>query len=100
MKLKQNLLDYDSTPTGPQIEDYCRSAQQEYWLNMKGVREVYKNFIFDIDMRDRERSDVEEILTRMLRVKFMGKHASKPPRVIVVGPPGSGRTTQSRKLAE
>ena len=39
-------------------------------------------------------------LTRMLRLKFRSNAPRRPPRVFVIGPPGSGRTTQANKIAD
>lgn len=36
----------------------------------------------------------------MLKLKFSKKSANRPPKVIIVGPPGSGRSTQARKCAQ
>lgn len=36
----------------------------------------------------------------MLDVRFRSNEPRRPPRVVVVGPPGSGKTTQCYKISE
>ena len=39
-------------------------------------------------------------LARMLRIRFRSNAPRRPPRVILLGPPGSGRTTQAAIIAK
>ena len=70
-----------------------RDGMLEYELNMKGVRDVFKSFLFEINTDIRDKQDVEQILTRMLKLKYSKSCPRKPPRIIMLGPPGSGRST-------
>ena len=54
---------------------------------------MYKNFIFDIDTEDIDKQEVDNIIERMLKLKFSKKSANRPPKVVIVGPPGCGRST-------
>jgi len=36
----------------------------------------------------------------MLKLKFSKKSSNRPPRCVIVGPPGCGRNTQARKCAQ
>lgn len=76
---------------------------------MREVKGVFKNFLFEVDTTDRQPHQVETTLTRMISLKFSEttpKESSssflsrKPPCVVILGPPGSGRTTQSKLVAD
>jgi len=68
-------------------------------LNAKEVKDVYKNFLFDIDTDDIDKQEVDRIIARMLMLKFSKKSNGRPPKCIIVGPPGCGRSTQAKKCA-
>ena len=72
----------------------------EYELNMRGVSDAFGQFIFPYDMGDKGMTDVVNELTSMLELRYKINSPKRPPRVIVVGPPGSGRTSQAKMLAE
>jgi hypothetical protein len=60
---------------------------------MKGVRECFDQFIFDHDGQDKAQTDVANELKRMLSIRFKAGAPRRPSRVIILGPPGSGRDT-------
>ncbi len=39
-------------------------------------------------------------LARMLRIRYRSNAPRRPPRVILLGPPGSGRSTQAGLIAK
>ena len=39
-------------------------------------------------------------MARLLRLRFRSKAPRRPPRVILLGPPGSGRSTQAAAIAK
>lgn len=53
-RLMQNFLEADYNLSGEELERPVRNALQEYNLNIKGVREVFGPFIFDINV-DKEK---------------------------------------------
>ena len=67
---------------------------------MKEVKEVYKNFLFTVDTDDRQPHQIETTLVRMVSLKFSESSPRKPPSIVILGPPGSGRTTQARLVAD
>ena len=70
----------------------------EYKLNFKGIKETFGNFLFEVTESDKEK--IEANLESMLRVKYSKESPRKPPHIIVQGPPGSGKTTQAKLLAD
>lgn len=67
---------------------------------MKGVREAFNQFILDHSAEDKAQADVAAELQRMLKLRFSNNSPKRPPRIIIVGPPGSGRETQAKLIAE
>lgn len=68
-------------------------------MNCNAVRDSFKQFIFEYDA-DRPISETQQDLFRMLKLRYRNGAPRRPPRVIIIGPPGSGRTTQAKLLAE
>jgi pantothenate kinase len=66
---------------------------------MRGVKQVFNQFIFEHDTVDKAQSDVEKELYKMLKLKYKNDSPLRPPRIIINGPPGSGRTTQTEALS-
>lgn len=67
---------------------------------MRGVHDAFSQFIFEYDAQDKSANDVVPDLEKMLAIRFKSNAPKRPPRVIVVGPPGSGRSTQAKILAD
>lgn len=67
---------------------------------MKGVKEVYNQFIFEHMAEDKTSSDVTAELKKMLDLRYKSDAPKRPPRIIIMGPPGSGRSTQAKMMAE
>lgn len=67
---------------------------------MRGVREAFGNFIFEHDAQDKAQSDVSNELGKMLKLRFKSNAPRRPPKVVLVGPPGSGCSTQAHAIAE
>jgi pantothenate kinase len=67
---------------------------------MKGVNEVFNQFIFEHNAEDKTSSDVTAELKKMLDLRYKNDAPRRPPRIILMGPPGSGRSTQAKMMAE
>jgi adenylate kinase len=92
-KVKNNLIANNSTLYGPELEEVANSALQEYELHINGVKSAFKGFIYEYNAIDKAHNDVANDLARMLRIRFRSNAPRRPPRVILLGPPGSGRST-------
>lgn len=67
---------------------------------MKGVKEAFNQFIVEFSAEEKTQADVSNELVRMLKLRYKNNSPRRPPRIVIVGPPGSGRETQSRLLAK
>ena len=72
----------------------------EYELHIKNVRTAFNHFIFDYNAFERSQADVANDIARMLRIKFKSSGPKRPARVILLGPPGSGRSTQAKAIGD
>lgn len=57
-----------------------------------------RGFIYEVDANG-EKDNVLTEVSNMLKVKIKSNAPRRPPRVLLLGPPGSGRTEQARKIA-
>jgi len=60
---------------------------------MRGVCESFNQFIFEYDGQDKSPNDCQAELAKMLKLKFKQNAPRRPPRILIMGPPGSGRAT-------
>jgi len=67
---------------------------------MKGVHEAFNQFIFEHDAVDKAQVDVGNELLRMLNLRFKSNAPRRPPKIIIIGPPGSGRDTQAKMVSQ
>ena len=73
---------------------------EEYDMNMNAVNATFNQFIYQYDAGDKAQNDVANDLARMLRIKYRNNAPRRPPKVMLIGPPGSGRTTQAQLVAD
>lgn len=99
-KVKNNLIAANSTLYGPELDEVANMAIDEYDLHIRGVKSAFNGFIYEYSATDKVQNDVANDLARMLRIRFRSNAPRRPPRVILVGPPGSGRSTQASTLAK
>ena len=72
----------------------------EYDLNIEGVRQCFKQFIFEVDFTDKAQQDICNDISDHLELRFRSGAPRRPPRVIIAGPPGAGKYTQARNLSQ
>lgn len=65
-------------------------------MHIRGVKDAFSGFIYEYDTTNNPRKEeVGNDLAKMLRIRFRSSAPRRPPRVIFLGPPGSGRSTQA-----
>mmetsp|Transcript_15199 Transcript_15199/g.25726 ORF Transcript_15199/g.25726 Transcript_15199/m.25726 type:complete len:87 (+) Transcript_15199:567-827(+) len=77
----------------------CKSILMEHQLHFKGVKEVFGNFLFNIDVSALSPENIVENMRKMLQIVFSKNSPRRPPQIIILGPPGSGRSTQAKLIA-
>ncbi len=98
-KVKNNLIAANTSLYGPELEDVANRALEEYDLHVAGVKSAFKGFVYEYEATDKSTGDVANDLARMLRIRFRSNAPRRPPRVILLGPPGSGRSTQAQIIS-
>ena len=66
---------------------------------MRGVKSVFNQFIFEHDASDKTQQEVEKELLKILKLRYKSDGPRRPPKIIIQGPPGCGRTTQCEQVA-
>ena len=69
-------------------------------MNSMAVIEIFRQFIYEKDCDDMSFHEVVTDLTRMLNLRSRDDAPRRPPRVMLIGPPGSGRSTQAQMVAD
>jgi len=98
-RVKANLMAANSPLYGPELDEVAQQAVEEYELHQRGVNSTFAGFIYDYAADEKEQNEVANDLARMLRIRYKSDAPRRPPRVILLGPPGSGRSTQAKILS-
>ena len=53
-----------------------------------------------MDCAEKAQNEVANDLARMLRIRHRNNAPRRPPKVLIIGPPGSGRSTQAQLIAD
>lgn len=70
----------------------------EYSFNIQQVKEIYHPFYFLVD-DDNSREDIREDMARLMKFKIKQNAPKRSARILILGPPGSGRSTLGKNLA-
>lgn len=95
-KIKKAMIDDGTSLVGDGLERAAETTLSEYNLHIKGVKECYSKFLYEAEA-DKPLDQMEQDLMHMLKLKL--KDPMRPPRIIILGPPGSGRATQAKNIA-
>lgn len=90
-KVKKNLKSEESfiQYRDDEIDNLARSALTEYKVHIKGVKEVCKGSIIELD-GNKEESLVLEDIARTLKMNISNA-PRRPPRVFLIGPQDPAR---------
>lgn len=64
------------------------------------MKSVFGNFIIEHNSIDKASTDVINELTKMFDIRFRSTSHKRPPKIIIFGPVGCGRTTQATLLSK
>lgn len=99
-RVKNNLMTAGSPLYGPELDEVAEQSIEEYRLHIAGVKVAFNGFIYEYQANNKDQNEVANDLARMLRIRYKTDAPRRPPRVILLGPPGSGRQTQADILSK
>jgi pantothenate kinase len=85
---------------GEEVEEHYHKIKSEHELNLNGVKDTFNNFIFQYDTTGNPLEQTVADLGRMMNLRFRINAPRRPPRVIILGPPGSGRSTTAEIVSQ
>lgn len=99
-KIKKNLKSEESIVKykPEEIDIVAKSALNEFKLNIDGVKDVCKGSITELNGNKPDGIMLEEIV-RILKLN-KSNAPRRPPRVILLGPQGCGKTYHAKRIAE
>jgi len=84
------------------IQDKNKAASDyalEYNLNINHIKEIYKNYFFQIDGQNTEDKLLEE-MARLVKYRIRSKAPKRSARILILGPPGSGRSSLANLVSK
>jgi adenylate kinase len=99
--IKESMTARGTSYYGNEQHEVINQAIKEYNMHIKGVQDAFKGFIYEYDCTGRPAANiVGSEIANMLRLRFKSTAPRRPPRVMMIGPPGSGKTTQAALMAK
>lgn len=99
LKVKNNLISNATGLYGPELERVANNAIEEYYHHIKGVKELMAEaqLIQEYDA-NQSRDDVISTVAKMIQIRI--DNPFRLPRIILMGPPGSGKTYQGEIISK
>jgi len=99
LKVKNNLISNATGLYGPELERVANNAIEEYYHHIKSVKELLDEakLIQEYDA-NQSREDVISEIAKMVQIRI--DNPFRLPRVILMGPPGSGKTFQGELISK
>jgi hypothetical protein len=60
-------------------------------MDINAIRSSFKQFIFECGA-DKSLTEIQSDLYRMLKIRFRSGAPRRPPKIVIVGAPGSGKS--------
>lgn len=92
-RIKQNLVSTSQDVYGDQADEVSERMYMEWEINHAAVLETFNQFVYTMDCADKAQNEVANDLARMLSIRYRNDAPRRPPKILLIGPPGSGRST-------
>mgnify|MGYP000630963261 CR=1 FL=1 len=97
--LGTSLPDTFASMIAAKQEQLKERLYSEWERNHGAVCSTFKTFIYEYSVAKGETQACED-LHKLLALRYRSGAPRRPPRVVLIGPPGSGRTVQAKLLAK
>ena len=99
-RIKNKLIQVNQALYGPELDALAEHCYMEHCMQERGVFSVFGDYVshFDCDVFSSQQ-EVQNELLKILKLRFKNDAPRTPPKIIILGPPGSGKTTQCETLA-
>ena len=97
-EIKRRLEQHGTPLSGEELDKAVETTMQEFEMNIKGVKECFDRFYFEQETDLEEPNNTIDGLKRLIQLKL--NSPKRPPRLVILGPPGSGRSSQARAISE
>lgn len=91
--LNKNISDANPNLAGSDLATLVEGGVADWYNNDYEVCTTFDKHIYNYDIEGKENQEVINDLSRMLKVRFRANAPRRAPNVVLVGAPGSGRTT-------
>ncbi|CAI2368895.1 unnamed protein product [Moneuplotes crassus] len=99
LKVKNNLISNATGLYGPELERVANNAIDEYYYHIKAVKELFKEAqLIQEYNANQNKDDLCNEISEMIQIRIDNPY--RLPRIIVLGPPGCGKTYQSQIISK
>jgi pantothenate kinase len=82
------------------IKELLASIKSEHEINLGRVHSTFNHFVYHYEVGSHSLEHTVQDLGRMMNLRFRDNAPRRPPRVIILGPPGSGRSTTAEIISK
>ena len=90
---KEGLAQRNEEHKGEDLDEIAERMYQEWEINSNAVLQTFNQYVYEKDVSGMEPMYVTNDLKRMLSIRFRNNAPRRPPKILLIGPPGSGRST-------
>ena len=98
--VKKLVLKSNPGATASQLKEHSASVFAEYEINLNHVHDTFKQFIYHYNAGSHSLEQTVQDLGRMMNLRFRDNAPRRPPRIVIIGPPGSGRSTTTEMISK
>ena len=80
------------------IVDASLKIKAEHQVNLNGVHDTFKNFVYHYASGNNYLEPCQDLM-RMMNIRFRANAPRRPPRVFILGAPGSGKSTTAEAIS-
>lgn len=99
-KIRDGAKEVNEKLTKKDLDEVAKTYHREWDVHQREVQCGFKQFINFYNCDGNSQQTILNDLVRILSVRFRNGAPRQPPKVVLVGPPGAGCSTQAEIIAE